>query len=174
MAHCTMLVFHGGHVSRSMETQIFLAGKYFSPTEYFAFCFLQKILIRLLVIYFLFHIFFLAANRHSIDTGSIHPHCLVKVPWPSTNQRLELRSVDQLEAGKRLSVPAIIANYEAMKVRDSVGLPDRCRINFYQLMSEGGDGAIISIQRTFSSVLLSPRDNPLDLLFNDLFDSFAH
>ena len=29
MAHCTMLVFHGGHVSRSMETQIFLTEKYF-------------------------------------------------------------------------------------------------------------------------------------------------
>ena len=29
MVHCTMLVFHGGHVSRSMETQIFLTEKYF-------------------------------------------------------------------------------------------------------------------------------------------------
>ena len=53
--------------------------KIFSATEYFAFCFLQEILIWLVVIYFLFHIFFLAANRLSIDTGTIHPHCLVKV-----------------------------------------------------------------------------------------------
>ena len=43
-------------------------------TEYFAFCLLlQEILIWLVVIYFLFHIFFLAANRLSIDTGTIHP-----------------------------------------------------------------------------------------------------
>ena len=47
--------------------------KIFSATEYFTFCFLQEILIWLVVIYFLFHIFFLAANRLSIDTGTIHP-----------------------------------------------------------------------------------------------------
>ena len=117
--------------------------KIFSATEYFAFCFLQEILIWLVVIYFLFHIFFLAANRLSIDTGTIHPILPSDSEGVTAQCSHPIRGhhcshlTNQRKAIKLVSIPAIIANYEAMKVRDSVRMPDRCRINFYQLMTEG-------------------------------------
>ena len=141
--------------------------KIFSATEYFAFCFLQEILIWLVVIYFLFHIFFLAANRLSIDTGTIHPHCLVKVSQhcyppiigqnvrPLTNQWTEREwAFLQLLQTMRWWKWEIVCGCQT-----AVGLTS---INWWL---RGRDCAIISIQRTFSSATYHHHHNPLALLF---------
>ena len=135
--------------------------KYFWLKNIFSnwiFCFLLpaagEILIWLVVIYFLFHIFFLAANRLSIDTGTIHPliafwSCVssnnqsearIEAIWQIRGeQESEQRSCNYCKLGWRWKWEIVWG------CQTTVGLTP---INWWL---RGGDGAIISIQRTFSS-----------------------